>query len=170
MIWFCVYTDMRRERVVAEAIRAEARQTAFLPMELAMVKRRGKREQVGRPLIPRHLFFGTNQPDASTFERVRAIRGVRRLLSLSADGSPSRVRAEDVERIAAVADELQARFERRWAKRRDLERRKDDTDLVLERLTQIRPEDRAAVLYEMLGRGKKARLKLEDIRQIAIAA
>jgi transcription antitermination factor NusG len=170
MTWFCVYTDIRRERAVAEAIREEARQTAYLPIELAMVKRRGKREQVGRPLIPRHLFFATDKPDASTFERIRAIRGVRRILSLSADGSPSRVRAEDVERIAAVAQELQAAFERRWHKTREQESRRDDTDQVIERLKGAHPSERVAMLYDLIGRGKKARLPLGAIQELARAA
>lgn len=162
--WFCAQTRRAREESVREAFAEELRMVAYLPLERVMRKKRGNREPIDRPLIPRHLFFATATPDSSVFEAVRAVRGVSRILSIKADGSPSKMRWRDIAIFQTAEGELLDKFNRRWLRDQEAERSADDTELVIERLKGAQPEERVAILYELIGRGKKARLKLEDVQ------
>lgn len=166
MIWFCAYTDRCGERAVAMRLRQEAQLMAYLPIEPIVRKARGQRSVSSRPLIPRHVFFGTPDPTGATFATVRALRGVRSILSVFTDGSPSRLRHGDIELFADVVQAIHDRFEQRERWRSETAKRKYDTEAVVNYLRSANANARIDLLYDLIGRGNKALLNLGDAQRL----
>lgn len=192
LTWYCVRTERAREEMARDAINRLPGVVVRLPIFPVIRGRGDDRKRVDLPLIPRHLLVGIREGENrfAEVERARAviqhesgrtteIELTLSFLRLTPASSPAVVRIADMARLEAAEGEMIDAVEARLAEYRDEALRRarrlanpkaappDDTDELIERLKSTAEEERVRALYEMLGRGSQARLKLADLQRVA---
>lgn len=181
--WYVCRSNIRCEEKARDSLKrlryrddGEDRQlVVYLPMEFVVRGRGKERRTIERPLISRHLFFGFHA--GNPFEAVRDADGVESILSMGRFGPPQRVPPWALFSIQVAEGELEDEFRAKEAKRKASElaalrlaetgRPADDTDEFIVALKTAPADRRGEVVYSMLGRGARARLKLQDLQIVA---
>lgn len=98
LTWFAAYSSVGRERRAVAGL-LDAGMEAYCPMATRWIMHARKRERVQRPLFPRYLFVGLQDPDM--WGAAKRVDGIEQLIR-AAGTSPAVVPAAIVERLRAA--------------------------------------------------------------------
>lgn len=168
LTWYCARTAPRREEQARKGL-TELGLTAYLPLEMVTVIRRGSRLTEERPLLSRHLFVGV-RADTSPWRAIAETDGVERLLSAERYGPPAVVPWRAIAVVQVAEGELRDDYERRLAGRRRARRGKPDE--LIDALKKAPPDERAEVVLSFIqavsnGRQAPVTMKLADLARVA---
>jgi transcription antitermination factor NusG len=168
LTWYCARTAPRREEQARKGL-AELGLTAYLPLEMVTVIRRGSRLTLERPLFSRLLFVGV-RPGSSPWRAIAETDGVERLLSAERHGAPSVVPWRAIAIVQTAEEEMREDYERRIAKRRRA--RRGPPDELIDALKKAQPDERAEVVLGFIqdvskGRQAPVTMKLADLARVA---
>jgi transcription antitermination factor NusG len=135
----------------------------YLPREPVWRGRGPDKQKVYRPLLGGHLFVAFRRGE-NHFEAIRNANGVALILRDGPGLPPAEVPWRSIAIVQTVEGELEDDFARRAARKR---RYGDDTSEFIEAVKAAPPDKRAEQILALLGRGNKARMKLETLREIA---
>jgi transcriptional antiterminator RfaH len=156
-IWYAVHTQTHAEaKAVGNLLRQGYR--AYLPRCRVWISHARRRQLVSRPLFPRYLFAGVDEP-AMRWRPILSTFGVSDLVR--AGDRPAPVRDEIVEAIRAREQDgaYDGLDPRRRLQPGDLVRITAGAFAdVAGRLLELHDDDRVIVLLELLGRTVRAQL------------
>lgn len=165
LVWYVARTNIRCEDRAKKGLKA-AEIVVYLPMEPVWRGRGKDREKVERPLLSRHLFFAVPNGE-NRFEEVRTTDGIEAILTCGRYGPPQPVRYREIAIVQTAQGELEDAFENATRAAERKATMKDDTDEFVERLKAAKPDERALMIVELLGRGTKARVPLAELQKLA---